>query len=71
MVRVTLDSTTAGQLIPLTEGAELCDPNGNVFGYYTPFVPKSEYDKIEIPLSEEELDRIDGLIIPGGESTTR
>jgi hypothetical protein len=57
MVRITLDSSVAQQLIPLTEDAELCDPDGNVIGYYTRVAPRSAYDGIEIPISEEELDR--------------
>jgi hypothetical protein len=64
MVRISLDSSVASQLIPLVEGAELCDPSGNVLGYFTPVASASSYGQVEVPYTEEELQRIEQQ--PGG-----
>jgi len=59
MNKITIDHTLAAKLIILSEGAELCDDAGQVVGFFTPIVPPSQYDKVEVPFTEKELDRFE------------
>ena len=59
MTKIVIDPATAGQLSGIETTVELCDPSGNVLGYFSPKVDRSLYDQVEPPISEEELDRIE------------
>jgi len=41
----------------LAARVEICDESGNVLGYFSPKGDRSLYEGIEVPISEEELDR--------------
>ncbi len=53
MTRILLDAKLARQLKTSSESMELCDPDGDVVGHFTPV----KKPKIAIPFSEEELKR--------------
>ena len=57
MTKILIDPATAGQLSGIETTVELCDPSGNLLGYFSPKVDPSLYDQVEIPISEDELDR--------------
>jgi len=64
MNRVILDQTAFVALANLDHFAELCDPSGRVFGYFTPATDHSLYEGVEPPISDEGLDEIEKE--PGG-----
>jgi hypothetical protein len=51
MTQILLDANLAGRLKASPSPLELCDPNGEIVGHFTP-VKKA---KIEIPFTEEEI----------------
>ena len=57
MTKIVINPAAAGQLSGIETTVELCDPSGNVLGYFSPKVDPSLYDQVELPISEEELDR--------------
>jgi len=64
MSKIIIDPMTAGQLANVQAAVELCDPSGNVLGYFAPKVDPSLYEQVEPPISEEELQQIERE--PGG-----
>jgi hypothetical protein len=57
MTRVILDRATLDKLNGLKQPAELCDEAGRTVGYFRPAVDRSLYDRVQIPIGEEELQR--------------
>jgi hypothetical protein len=57
MTRVIVDTTVRAQLDKIKEPAELCDEAGRVLGRYLPVLDATLYQRMEVPISEEELDR--------------
>jgi hypothetical protein len=59
MTRVTIEPSMLPPLHGLREPLELCDPSGRVLGYFTPATDRKLYEAVQLPISEEELDRRD------------
>ncbi|MCH8042732.1 MAG: hypothetical protein IID44_03345 [Planctomycetes bacterium] len=59
MTQIVVNPATAEKLSGIQTTVELCDPSGNLLGYFSPKVNPSLYDQVEPPISEEELDRIE------------
>lgn len=57
MTRVTLDEQLRQKLHNLTEQLELCDESGQVLAYVHPWVDYSQFEPLEPPHDEEELQR--------------
>ena len=57
MTRLILDQATLETLNGLKQAAELCDESGRTIGYFRPAVDRSLYDRVQSPISEEELQR--------------
>jgi hypothetical protein len=57
MTRVILDQATLAKLNGLKQPVELCDESGRTLGYFSPAVDRSLYDRVQVPISEEELQR--------------
>ncbi|MCH8042728.1 MAG: hypothetical protein IID44_03325 [Planctomycetes bacterium] len=57
MTKIVINPAAAGQLSGIETTVELCDPSGNLLGYFSPKVDPALYDQVEIPISEDELDR--------------
>ena len=53
MTQILLDANLAHQLKASAVPMELCDPNGNVVGFFTPVTKP----KFEIPFTEEEIQK--------------
>jgi hypothetical protein len=66
MTRVILDEATLAKLHNLREPLELCDEAGRVLGHISPAVDPSLYRTVQVPFTEEELDRFEQE--PGGRS---
>src|SRR2546425_3495040 len=64
MTRVLLDQTTLSLFYNPSEQVEVCDEAGRTLGYFTPVEDRSLYERVEVPFSEEELDRFEQE--PGG-----
>ena len=68
MTKITLDQATLAKLSDLRERVEFCNEAGHTLGYFEP-VPsrdRSLYESMEVPFSEEDLDRFEQE--PGGRS---
>ena len=57
MVRVTIDEAVRSQLGDLSSFIELCDASGRVLGYFTPAEDRAQYDGVDSPEDDNELDR--------------
>jgi hypothetical protein len=57
MTAIIVDQATQAKLDKADRAVELRDEAGRLLGYFSPAVDRSVYDEIEIPISEEELDR--------------
>ena len=57
MDRITLDSALVGKLRQAISSIDVCDEDGNVIGFFTPRIDSSEYENIELDISDEELQR--------------
>jgi hypothetical protein len=57
MTRVILDPTALAKLRQAGEGVEVCDEAGRTQGYFTPVTDRSLYEGLQIPFTEEELQR--------------
>ena len=53
MTQILLDANLARQLKSSAAPLELCDPNSNVVGFFTP----AKKSKFEIPFSEDEVQK--------------
>jgi hypothetical protein len=53
MTRILLDANLARQLKTTSESTELCDPNGEIVGLFTPV----KKPKIAIPFTSEEIQK--------------
>lgn len=56
MTRITVDSQLLSRLLNLSEPLELCDESGNVLAHVWPKFDPSQWEPLEPPCSEEELD---------------
>lgn len=59
MTKIVLDQATLTKLRHLKEALEVCDESGHTLGYVKPASARSPYDMVQVPVSEEELDRIE------------
>ena len=59
MTRVTVDAELRARLLNLTEHLELCDENGKVLARVRPVFDPSDWEPLEPPCSEEELDQLE------------
>lgn len=66
MQKITLDHAILSKFSAIKECAEVCDETGRVLGYFSPAVDRSEYDNVEIPFTEEQLQQFEQE--PGGRS---
>lgn len=57
MTRIIIDAETRTKLRDLQEPLELCDDSGRVLAHVVPKIDLSEYENIEPPITEEELER--------------
>ena len=57
MVRVTIDDAVRSQLGDLSSFIELCDASGRVLGYFTPAEDPTQYEGVDSPENDNELDR--------------
>jgi hypothetical protein len=57
MNRIVLDAGTVGELDQQQQVAALCDAKGRVVGYFSPALDPADYQGVDSPASEEELDR--------------
>ncbi len=57
MNRITIDRNFINQLGGQGEIAALCDPAGHILGYFTPATGASEYEGVDSPASDEEIER--------------
>ena len=66
MTRVVFDQAMLAKLLNLNGRVEVCDEAGRTVGYFTPVEDRSLYAGVEVPFTEEELDRFEQE--PGGRS---
>jgi hypothetical protein len=66
MTRVVLDQTTLAKLRDPNGFIEVRDEQGQIVGYFHPTVNRSAYQSVEVPFTDEELDRFEQE--PGGRS---
>ena len=66
MTRITLDPAALANLDRLTEPVEVCDTSGRVVGYFHPAADERLYRSVQVPFTDEELDRFEQE--PGGRS---
>jgi len=59
MKKVSLDPTVLAQLRELKEQVVLCDESGHAVGYFQPVADPALYQEVQVPVSEEELRRIE------------
>jgi hypothetical protein len=57
MERIIIDTSTLAKLGHLREQSEICDDSGRLLGRFFPVAERSLYDRIDIEITEEELDR--------------
>jgi len=55
--KIILDAALVERLRQSDETVELCDPEGNVVGLFTPKINPDDYEEVGPPISEEELQR--------------
>jgi hypothetical protein len=58
MSKIVIDAALGRQLQAITEPVELCDDSGRVLGRFAPAIDLSQYENVEPPISDEELQRI-------------
>jgi len=56
MTRITLDADLKARLMNLTESLELCDERGTVVARVSPVPDPAEWESVEPPVTEAELD---------------
>ena len=66
MTRMVLDKDTIAKLFNLSRPLEICDESGSTLGHFLPVEDKEIYRNIQIPISEEELEKRERE--PGGRS---
>ena len=59
MTRVTVDAELRARLFNLREQLELCDESGKVIALVKPVFDPSEWEPLEPPVSEAELDQLE------------
>jgi hypothetical protein len=64
MTEVVLDQATLAKLRRAQELVKVRDEHGSVVGYFHPVLNASDYEGLEPPMSEEEIER--RLREPGG-----
>ena len=64
MTKVILDTTTEARFTGLAERVTVCNHEGRTLGIFIPVADRSLYEGVEIPFTEEELDRFEQE--PGG-----
>ena len=57
MARVTIDEAVLTQFGELDSFLELCDASGRIVGYFTPVDDRSQYEGVDCPEDDDELDR--------------
>lgn len=57
MTRIVIDAETRRKLLDLTSPLDLCDETGRVLARVTPILDPSEFEGLEPPISEEEMQR--------------
>jgi len=57
MNRIVVDAGTVGELDQQDHVAALCDAAGRIVGYFSPALDPADYEGVDSPASEEELDR--------------
>lgn len=57
MNRIVVDRSFVNQLGVQAEIAALYDPAGHILGYFTPAAGTSEYEGVDSPASDEEIER--------------
>jgi len=57
MTRLTVDAELKSRLLNLTEYLELCDETGKVVARVSPVFDPSEWQPVEPPVTEAELDQ--------------
>ena len=57
MTRIVVDALLRERLQGFAAPLELCDDEGRVLARLTPVYDPEEYDPLDPPISEEELDR--------------
>jgi hypothetical protein len=55
MTRITVDESLKNKLHKLEHPAELCDESGRILGQFLPAFNPDEYEGLEPPISEEEI----------------
>jgi hypothetical protein len=58
MPRIVIDAALRSQLQAINQPVELCDESGQVLGRFLPTVDPSRYERVELPISDEELTRL-------------
>lgn len=58
MPKIVIDAALGRQLQAITEPVELCDDSGRVLGRFAPAVDLSQYEFVDLPISDEELQRL-------------
>jgi hypothetical protein len=57
MTKIILDEAAASKFADVKDRAEVCDEAGRTLGYFLPLVPHAADEGIEVPFTEEELQR--------------
>jgi hypothetical protein len=64
MTKIILDGASSAKFADVKDRAEVCDEAGRTLGYFLPVIPPAAYAGIEVPFTEEELQRFEQE--PGG-----
>ncbi len=56
MPRIIVDESLKNKLDQLDEPAEICDQDGRVLGKFLPAFNPDEYEGLEPPISEQEIE---------------
>ena len=57
MQRLIVDPSTLAKLGHLRDQYKICDDSGRLLGRFFPVAERTQYDEIDMDISEEELDR--------------
>ena len=57
MTKVVIDQATLSKFRDFKEHLEVCDESGRTVGYVEPATDRSLYQRVQPPISEEELRR--------------
>jgi hypothetical protein len=57
MNRIVVDAGNVGELHRQEHFAALCDVTGRIVAYFAPALAPADYEGVDSPASEEELDR--------------